>query len=103
MTDLKRKAHAMLDYISRTQVEMAGETTPPNHESPKPGDSAASPVTENGTSVERKPPDSTTTNGESSISATSVDAKKEFKDMSSMEMMARLSTDLIKWQKEFAV
>lgn len=103
MTDLKRKAHAMLDYISRTQVEMAGEITPPNHESPKPGESAVSQVMENGTSsVERKPPDSTP-NGESSTPGTSVDTKKDFKDMSSMEMMARLSTDLIKWQKEFAL
>lgn len=100
MTDLKRKAHAMLDYISRTQVEMAGETTPPGHESPKPGDGAVPQVAENvASSVERRPTGSTTS-GESSTAG--ADVKKDFKDMSSMEMMARLSTDLIKWQKEFA-
>ncbi|KAK7734728.1 Histone deacetylase complex subunit [Cytospora paraplurivora] len=102
MTDLKRKAHAMLDYISRTQVEMAGETTPPNHESPKPGDSAGPQSTENGTSSVGKKLPEITTNGESSTAVLAAGTTKEFKDMSSMEMMARLSTDLIKWQKEFA-
>lgn len=104
MTDLKRKAHAMLDYISRTQVEMAGETTPPDLESPKAGDSAVPQATVNGTSsVERKPPE-TTTNRELSTAGASADTTtKDFKDMSSMEMMARLSTDLVKWQKEFAL
>ncbi|KUI54128.1 Putative histone deacetylase complex subunit cti6 [Cytospora mali] len=102
MTDLKRKAHAMLDYISRTQVEMAGETTPPNDDSPKPGDSAVPQVTENGTSLAERKPTDLTRNGESSTASVSADVTKDFKDMSSMEMMARLSTDLIKWQKEFA-
>lgn len=100
MTDLKRKAHAMLDYISRTQVEMAGETTPPGHESPKPGDGAVPQAAENVTSSVERRPTGSTTSGESSTAG--ADVKKDFKDMSSMEMMARLSTDLIKWQKEFA-
>ena len=102
MTDLKRKAHAMLDYISRTQVEMAGETTPPNNESPKPADSATSQLTGNGASSAGKKSANGTSNGESSNAITSTGATKDFKDMTSMEMMARLSTDLVKWQKEFA-
>lgn len=97
MTDMKRKAHAMLDYISRTQVEMAGETTPPENESRRPSNVTASQPTENGLSAGDKRP-SGTTNGESSASS---DAPKDFKELSSVEMMDHLTRDLVKWQKEF--
>lgn len=101
MTDMKRKASAMLDYISRTQVEMAGEATPPNTDSPKPVEGAAPQIAGNGArSGQKKAPE--LANGESGTSAQQTGAQKDFKDLSSMEMMARLSTDLVKWQQEFA-
>lgn len=96
MTDMRRKAHAMLDYISRTQVEMAGEITPPNDETRRPSDNTVSQPTQNGRSASEKPPDMI--NGEPS---SSMDAAKDFKDLSSVEMMDRLTRDLVKWQKEF--
>ncbi|KAJ0123051.1 PHD-finger domain-containing protein [Diaporthe amygdali] len=101
MTDMKRKASAMLDYISRTQVEMAGETTPPNNDSPKTGEGVAPQSAGNGArSGQRKAPE--LTSGESNSTAHAMGAQKDFKELSSMEMMARLSTDLVKWQQEFA-
>lgn len=96
MTDMKRKAHAMLDYISRTQVEMAGEITPPNDESRRPSDNTVPQPMENGTSAGKKQPEAT--NGEP---GSSTDAPGDFKELSSMEMMDRLTRDLVKWQKEF--
>lgn len=96
MTDMRRKAHAMLDYISRTQVEMAGEITPPNDESRRPSNNTVPPTTQNGTSSSQKLPG--TVNGQP---GRMMDAPKDFKDLSSVEMMDRLTRDLVKWQKEF--
>lgn len=101
MTDMKRKAHAMLDYISRTQVEMAGEITPPNDESRRPSANSVPQATENGEPAGDKPPtpETATTNGDTDNSA---ELPKDFKELSSVEMMDRLTRDLVKWQKEFA-
>lgn len=101
MTDMKRKASAMLDYISRTQVEMAGEATPPTTDSPKPADGVAPQTGGNGARPgQKKAPE--LANGEAGSSTHPTAEQKDFKDLSSMEMMARLSTDLVKWQQEFA-
>lgn len=101
MTDMKRKAGAMLDYISRTQIEMAGEATPPNTHSPKPVEGVAPQTTGSAARPGQKKA-SELANGESGSSSHPTGAQRDFKDLSSMEMMARLSTDLIKWQQEFA-
>lgn len=101
MTDMKRKAGAMLDYISRTQVEMAGEATPPNSDSPKPAEGVAPPSAGNASRPGQKKA-SELANGETGSSSHPIGEQRDFKDLSSMEMMARLSTDLIKWQQEFA-
>lgn len=96
MTDMKRKAHAMLDYISRTQVEMAGEITPPNDESRRPSDNSVPAATAGTKSTSGGNP---VENGIEAGKSTS--APKDFKDLSSMEMMDVLTRDLVKWQKEF--
>lgn len=101
MTDMKRKASAMLDYISRTQIEMAGEATPPNTHSPKPVESMA-PQAAGSAARPGQIKASELANGESGASSRPTGEQGDFKDLSSMEMMARLSTDLIKWQQEFA-
>lgn len=98
MADMRRRAHAMLDYISRTQVEMAGEVTPPNDDSRRPSSDTVPQVKVNGANVgEQRPPD--ITNGEPSKPG---DISKDFKELSSVEMMDRLTTDLVKWQNSFA-
>ena len=96
MTEMKKRVAAILEFISRTQVEMATET-------PSPGRSQAAEsllrgvvdnlpmITLNGTSgggfAEQ------TTEGSSST--------KEFKDLSCLEMMDVLTRQLVRWQKEF--
>lgn len=97
MTDMKRKAHAMLDYISRTQVEMAGEITPPNDESRRPSDNSVPPAAAGTASTSGEKP--AEVNGAEAGNTAS--AAKDFKDLSSMEMMDVLTRDLVKWQKEF--
>lgn len=97
MTDMKRKAHAMLDYISRTQVEMAGEITPPNDEGRRPSDNSMAKAATGTTSNTRAKPSEV----KGAEAGNSTGAPKDFKDLSSMEMMDVLTRDLVKWQKEF--
>lgn len=96
MTDMKRKAHAMLDYISRTQVEMAGEITPPNDDSRRPSDNSSATAAAGTTTTGAKPSEV-----KGAEAGTSTGTPKDFKDLSSMEMMDVLTRDLVKWQKEF--
>lgn len=100
MTDMKRRAHAMLDYISRTQVEMAGEITPPNDDSRRPSEgSVAGPAAGIAAlaASEKKLPDVNGAEGSSSAAV----PEKEFKDLTSLEMMDKLTRDLVKWQNEY--
>lgn len=98
MADMRRKAHAMLDYISRTQVEMAGEVTPPNSDSRRPSSDAVPQTKVNGAVAGEQRP-SVITNGEPSKPG---EINKDFKELSSVEMMDRLTRDLVKWQNQFA-
>lgn len=100
MADMRRKAHAMLDYISRTQVEMAGEVTPPNNgnDNRRPSNDAVPQVRVNGAApADQRRPE--ITNGEANKLG---DIPKDFKELSSVEMMDRLTRDLVKWQNQFA-
>lgn len=104
MSDLKRRANNILEFISRTQVELANEPLSEKN-SPRHGatdDAAATdlpPIQNNGTqfSDERNC---------GNIASTKPPALslplKDFKDMSCVEMMDSLTRDLVKWQKEFA-
>ncbi|KAK7984068.1 hypothetical protein PG989_011470 [Apiospora arundinis] len=104
MSDLKRRANNILEFISRTQVELANEPlsekNSPRHETTD--DRSAidmPPIQVNGAQasdekdcmdiLSTKPP-------------TSLVPLKDFKDMSCVEMMDSLTRDLVKWQKEFA-
>ena len=95
MSEMKRRVSVILEFISRTQLEMAGESTSP----------AAGEATEkllrgvaeglptirvNGDSEEGK-------EGEGEA----VGSTKEFKDLSCLEMMDVLTRELVKWQQEF--
>jgi hypothetical protein len=100
MTDMKRRAAALLDFISRTQVELAGETAPSptdskGAESKVNGDSPAHSAAsgdkmQTGDVMARKPEG----NGE-------VTSTTEFKELSCMEMIDSLTRRLVKWQQEY--
>jgi hypothetical protein len=100
MTDMKRKAAALLDFISRTQVELAGETAPDTGEnSPKVNGSDSTTASVNGA-------------GDSADGAVVVVAppessggprlEKDFKELNCVEMMDSLTRRLVKWQQEYA-
>ena len=95
MNDMKRRTTALLDFISRTQVELAGEQIL--------GTTAESSGTVNGTSVavsektnEAGDPPALVRdqNGEVSLG-------KEFKELGCMEMMDSLTRRLVKWQRQY--
>jgi len=100
MTDMKRKAAALLDFISRTQVELAGETAPDTNEnSPKinGGDSTTASVKDVGENIDGLvvvvPP---------LENSDGPRQEKEFKELTCVEMMDSLTRRLVKWQQEYA-
>lgn len=119
MNEIKRRVAAILDFISRMQVEMAasGETVTPPDESTagRKNGGAYSRSTllkdvhdQLGTLL-------TTTNSEGASVASSVgsiagsdtpkekekEKEKDFKDLTSVEMMDVLTRHLLKWQQEY--
>ncbi|KAI1854270.1 hypothetical protein JX266_001411 [Neoarthrinium moseri] len=89
MTDLKRRANNLMEFIGRTQVELASE--PLSERNSQPASEEGSQV--NGTNGDRLAGDAAaTTNGTSA---------KDFKDLSCVEMMDALTRDLVKWQQEY--
>ncbi|KAI1080467.1 hypothetical protein F5B20DRAFT_580133 [Whalleya microplaca] len=124
MTDMKRRANNILDYIARTQVELANETPPESNHRPNTTDdrstSAVPQIKVNGDNSKKADGASATSNGSTPShqrvneadkngagqnlngTGSTHTALKEFKDMSCVEMMDALSRDLVKWQQEFA-
>lgn len=96
MFDMKRRVNAILEFITRTQLEMAGDAMSTENQKATMlviGDLAGKlPMikvngeTGNGTMI--------TTSGAAS-------PVTEFKDLSLMEQMDSLTRQLVKWQKEF--
>ncbi|KAE8147883.1 hypothetical protein BDV25DRAFT_159394 [Aspergillus avenaceus] len=104
MNEMKRRVAAILEFISRMQVEMAstGEsTTPPGNNDRINGIlmKAVSDQLENAMTSTASEPESSaaTTDGEIGVLST----EKEFKDLSSVEMMDVLTRHLLKWQQEY--
>ncbi len=105
MSDLKRRANNILEYISRTQVELASDALVESKASPGQSTTddgstnSAPPTAANGNNSSKKADGATPlTNGSASAGL----SLKEFKDMSCVEMMDILTRDLVKWQQEFA-
>lgn len=105
MTDMKRRAHNILEYISRTQVELASDPlaeskTSPDQSITDDGSTKSVPhIAVNGHISNKKSENVTPLINGSASAGLSL---KEFKDMSCVEMMDILSRDLVKWQQEFA-
>jgi hypothetical protein len=100
MLDMKRRVAAIMDFISRTQIDLATEeiaTTSSNSTSASASDSPTkkdTPGPENGV---------TGADDESrSLGVTAGEAQdKEFKNLNCMEMMDVLTRDMVKWQNQY--
>ncbi|KAI9802603.1 MAG: hypothetical protein M1833_001677 [Piccolia ochrophora] len=95
MHEMKRRVAAILEFISHTQVEMAGERTPPTSG----GGSTAALLQKlaDGLPMIKVDADETSngnSNGDGSV-------QKDFAHLSSLEMMDVLTRKLVLWQKEF--
>lgn len=96
MGDMRKRVAAILDYISRTQLELAGEAL-----SPSTTDAAEKTIRgiADGLPMIK-------VNGEKDHESKSDEsgdpANKDFKDLTCLEMMDVLTRQLVKWQKEFA-
>ncbi|KAF7546336.1 hypothetical protein G7Z17_g8513 [Cylindrodendrum hubeiense] len=98
MVDMKRRVGAIMDFISRTQVDLATEALPIHGEDPKSGQASPqkTPV----------PQTNGNTENQSSIVDTEVSSEsphsKDFKELNCMEMMDVLTRDMVKWQNQYA-
>lgn len=105
MSDLKRRANNILEYITRTQVELANEPLSEKNSPQRTATDAVSggampSIQPNGQEKCNGVPDekATAKNGAPDALSTSAD----FKDLSCVEMMDYLTRDLVKWQHEYA-
>lgn len=98
MAEMRKRAANILDFISRTQIEMAGDPLM------LPSGSGAEKYIRG--LVEDTLPmiqlnGANGTNGKQVVASES-DSPKEFKDLTCLEMMDILTRQLVKWQKEYA-
>lgn len=104
MSDMKRRVGAFLDFISKTQIEMAGESSSGSrgsqnssiNQSPRVGPE----INVNGGTPGKEPLE-----GGGSINGAPMEPPNEshtFKDLSCVEMMDVLTRDLVKWQNQYS-
>jgi len=97
MMDMKRRVGAIMDFISRTQVDLAAEAIPvPN------GAASSGQVSPQKTPVPQvagKPENQSMAVENGSTRESSHD--KDFKDLNCMEMMDVLTRDMVKWQSQY--
>ncbi|KAJ6130550.1 hypothetical protein N7512_003330 [Penicillium capsulatum] len=103
MNEMKRRVSAILEFISRMQVEMAvaseNSSTPTGN-----GDRAQGLLLKSMVDQIDSAMASTVSDGGDSAPATDGDLsvhEKDFKDLSSVEMMDVLTRHLLKWQQEY--
>ena len=107
MSDMKKRVGTILDFISRTQLEMANETMSPARqqttETLLQGIANGLPMIRVNGEASDGSRSTTTTGGEANGGSEVTSPVKEFKDLSCLEMMDVLTRQLVKWQKEFAI
>lgn len=97
MNELKRRSAAFLDFIARTQVELASEDLAEH----KPGTDPADQITSNGSPTPWLNGNAVTeAKGDDKVKS-SATSEAEFKDMNCVEMMDFLTRDLVKWQNRY--
>lgn len=95
MLDMKRRVGAIMDFISRTQVDLAAE-----------GSIGSNSNSTSGEASPQKTP-SAQLNGEAEMAAEGdgqngvVPTEKDFKGLNCMEMMDVLTRDMVKWQNQY--
>ncbi|KAK3330900.1 hypothetical protein B0H66DRAFT_598424 [Apodospora peruviana] len=108
MTDMKRRAAALLDFISRTQVELAGETLADARAAAADFLKANGGGNNNGGSSTTTASEKNLQDGGSDASPAAESASatgslgREFKELNCLEMMDTLTRRLVKWQQEYA-
>ena len=94
MNEMKRRVAAILEFISRTQLEMAsaaGDDTPP----------AGGKVNETATATMLRSIAETLPDHPADGSVEQASKERPFAELSSLEMMDVLTRRLVLWQKEF--
>ncbi|KAI5464532.1 hypothetical protein BGZ63DRAFT_412106 [Mariannaea sp. PMI_226] len=97
MVDMKRRVGAIMDFISRTQVDLAAESYP-----------LFNTEFSSGQTSPRKTPGRINGNSEAQLSADERETSpepsqmKDFKELNCMEMMDVLTRDMVKWQNHYA-
>ncbi|KAF5638693.1 CTI6 Cyc8-Tup1 interacting [Fusarium sp. NRRL 52700] len=87
MVDMKRRVGAIMDFISRTQVDLAAEAIPGTNGSAS-----------NGEASPQKSSDSHSVENEDTAGSS---GGKDFKDLNCIEMMDVLTRDMVKWQNQY--
>ncbi|KAF4998595.1 hypothetical protein FDECE_11735 [Fusarium decemcellulare] len=97
MMDMKRRVGAIMDFISRTQVDLAAEALPVSNGTTSSGQVSRqkTPIPQIGANSENQSID--TENGATRESS----HDKDFKDLNCMEMMDVLTRDMVKWQSQY--
>ncbi|GFF22410.1 putative histone deacetylase complex subunit cti6 [Aspergillus udagawae] len=106
MNEMKRRVAGILEFISRMQVEMAvaGETSTPSGNGDQPNGSltkATMDQIETALLSNTNEVESGTSSIDSETGSGQASKEKEFKDLSSVEMMDVLTRHLLKWQQEY--
>ncbi|KAF4124691.1 PHD-finger, partial [Geosmithia morbida] len=105
MLDMRRRVGAIMDFISRTQVDLAAEgamtSSSSSSNASNPGSGQASPQ-KGGTPSRQLRGEA----GDAEAAAGGTDAganagEKDFKDLNCMEMMDVLTRDMVKWQNQY--
>jgi hypothetical protein len=87
MVDMKRRVGAIMDFISRTQVDLAAEAIPGTNGN----------VSNGGAS----PPKSSDSHSVGNEDTAGSSGTKDFKDLNCIEMMDVLTRDMVKWQNQY--
>jgi hypothetical protein len=97
MAEAKKKVAGFLDFISRTQLDLAGESM-----SPAAGEAAEKLIRGIADGLPMIKVNGDTGEVPKTDEGVTLLPSKEFKDLTCVEMMDILTRQLVKWQKEFA-
>jgi hypothetical protein len=100
MSDMRKRVTAILDFISRTQLEMAGGMGPLSEGGIQKLDTAVRDLAD-GAQGGDTPTIHVNESKTDEAKEGEATPEKDFKNLSCVEMMDVLTRQLVKWQKEF--